>query len=134
MTEFSDWVDDTALAMDGIDKDADMARLFGVLPSTVARWRTAAGPPDQETLRKIATGLSVPMILVLEKAGYLTPEEASIRQIEVPRRLTNSELADEVRRRLSDDGEGRPRNPRGTTAPKRAARRAKGFEDERKVR
>jgi transcriptional regulator with XRE-family HTH domain len=107
MTSFSDWVDDTALAIDGIDKDADMARLFGVLPSTVARWRTAAGPPDRDTLRKISEGLGVPMIVVLQRAGFLTESEASVREVEVPRRLTNSELVAEIdaRLRLLDGGQ-----------------------------
>lgn len=107
MTEFSEWVDSAALAKDGIENDSDMARLFKVLPSTVARWRTAAGPPDRDTLRKIATGLQLPMILVLEKAGFLTAEEAGIKEVEVPRQLTNKELADEVRMRLlaGDRGE-----------------------------
>ena len=135
MTEFSEWVDSAALAKDGIENDSDMARLFKVKPSTVARWRTAAGPPDQETLRNIAAGLRLPMILVLEKAGFLTAEEANVTEVEVPRRLTNQELVDEVKRRLVDDeSQDRPRSARGTTSPKRTAGRAKGLQHERKVR
>ena len=117
-TGFSDWVQDRA-AEKGATSDAKIARLLGLVQSTVSRWARGSEPTGTATLRKIATGLGVPMREVLMRAGYLTESEADLREVTVPASpdtLTDDQLLGELRRRLGarDKAKPRHRGPRGT--------------------
>lgn len=132
-TGFSDWVQDRA-AEKGATSDAEIARLLGLVQSTVSRWARGSEPTGTATLRKIATGLGVPMREVLMRAGYLTESEADLREVTVPASpstVTNDQLLGELRQRLdsADKEKVRPRSrgtrgssPRGRTVADLATR------------
>ena len=82
---------------------AELARRSGLAESMVSRWLRGLNQPDVPNLRRVRPVLGVPMLELIVAAGYLTLEEAELRdspEPPVPVRLglsTDGLSADQVR-------------------------------------
>jgi transcriptional regulator with XRE-family HTH domain len=111
-----------------------IADAAGVSGPQVSRWKSGENKPRAETLIQFARHHGRPPLEALIAGGYLTAQEARVKSVEIRRRLTNMELADEVRQRLmlADDAE-RGVNTKGVAAQDRETARLKSIKkgDER---
>jgi len=63
----------------GYQSASELARASRVTPSTLSRlFSGATGLPSGESLRRVSVPLRTPMLELLVRAGYLSPEEANI--------------------------------------------------------
>jgi transcriptional regulator with XRE-family HTH domain len=90
--------------------DADQAQIAiwaGVAASTVSRWKTGKMTPGPETAVAFARARGIPVLGALVAAGFLSAEEAGERPAGLPdySQLTNDELLELVRARMSEGGE-----------------------------
>jgi transcriptional regulator with XRE-family HTH domain len=58
---------------------AELARRTGLAESMVSRWLRGLNQPDVPNLRRVGPVLGVPMLELIVAAGYLTLEEAELR-------------------------------------------------------
>ncbi|HYT09445.1 MAG TPA: helix-turn-helix transcriptional regulator [Mycobacteriales bacterium] len=63
---------------------AELARRSGLAESMVSRWLRGLNQPDVPNLRRVRPVLGVPMLELIVAAGYLTLEEAELRDAPVP--------------------------------------------------
>ena len=95
--EFTDWL---AMKTETRD-DAATARAIGVSSGAqLSKWR-AGTSVTLASCRTIADHARWPLMEVVIAAGLLTPDEAGVNVIEVPRQLTDTELAAQVTQRLN---------------------------------
>jgi hypothetical protein len=94
----------------GPDRQVDIAHRTGIDQGTISRWMRDdhdASAVSSRSVRLFALGYGRPVLEAFVVAGFLTAEEAGIKQ---PTRvgwedITNEALADEVRRRLEQPSE-----------------------------
>jgi transcriptional regulator with XRE-family HTH domain len=63
---------------------AELARRSGLAESMVSRWLRGLNQPDVPNLRRMRPVLGVPMLELIVAAGYLTLEEAELRDSPEP--------------------------------------------------
>jgi transcriptional regulator with XRE-family HTH domain len=63
---------------------AELARRSGLAESMVSRWLRGLNQPDVPNLRRVRPVLGVPMLELIVAAGYLTLEEAELRDSPEP--------------------------------------------------
>ena len=63
---------------------AELARRSGLAESMVSRWLRGLNQPDVPNLRRVGPVLGVPMLELIVAAGYLTLEEAELRDSPEP--------------------------------------------------
>jgi transcriptional regulator with XRE-family HTH domain len=63
---------------------AELARQSGLAESMVSRWLRGLNQPDVPNLRRVRPVLGVPMLELLVAAGYLTLDEAQLRDAPTP--------------------------------------------------
>jgi transcriptional regulator with XRE-family HTH domain len=63
---------------------AELARSSGLAESMVSRWLRGLNQPDVPNLRRMRPVLGVPMLELLVAAGYLTLDEAQLRDAPTP--------------------------------------------------
>ncbi len=64
----------------GYARPVDLASALGVHRSVVSRWVAGTGVPELERLRSLAPLLGRPTLELTVAAGYLTSEEANMRE------------------------------------------------------
>lgn len=63
---------------------AELARRSGLAESMVSRWLRGLNQPDVPNLRRVGPVLGVPMLELIVAAGYLSLEEAELRDAPQP--------------------------------------------------
>jgi transcriptional regulator with XRE-family HTH domain len=63
---------------------AELARRSGLAESMVSRWLRGLNQPDVPNLRRVGPVLGVPMLELIVAAGYLSLEEAELRDTPRP--------------------------------------------------
>lgn len=63
---------------------AELARRSGLAESMVSRWLRGLNQPDVPNLRRVRPVLGVPMLELIVAAGYLSLEEAELRDAPAP--------------------------------------------------
>ena len=63
---------------------AELARRTGLAESMVSRWLRGLNQPDVPNLRRVGPVLGVPMLELIVAAGYLSLEEAELRDAPRP--------------------------------------------------
>lgn len=97
------------------EEQAAIAKRAGVGQSMVSRWQTST--PRPENVATFARAYDRPVLEAFVAAGFLTPEEAGERPSAPPSlaSLTDDELIDEVRRRMTGvSSEDRPSDAQKT--------------------
>jgi transcriptional regulator with XRE-family HTH domain len=74
---------DSAMRSAGLTQ-AELARRSGLAESMVSRWLRGLNQPDVPNLRRVRPALGVPMLELIVAAGYLTLEEAELRDSPEP--------------------------------------------------
>lgn len=88
----------------GFTTSRDLAVAADVPESVISRWRTLGRQPSIEQLRRLRGPLQAPMLELLVAAGYLTAEEAALRDRPQPARAFRStEDAIRADTQLTDD-------------------------------
>ena len=60
---------------------AGLARRTGISAGVISKWLADTHKPDLENLRKLSTGIRRPLLEVLVAAGFLTSQEARLRDL-----------------------------------------------------
>lgn len=77
----------------GIANYAELSRQTGVGEHQLSLWRRGLAQPSNELLRRIATGLDVPLVKLLVAAGHTDAEELELEG-EINLRATPREVLD----------------------------------------
>ncbi|WP_424808307.1 helix-turn-helix domain-containing protein [Rhodococcus sp. 27YEA15] len=103
MTGFSDWVK-YQLTLRLYTDVPEAARALKLRPSELSRWISAKRPPTQDTIRAACRVFDAPVLEVLIAAGYLSAEEAGVREdLPAVSSLSTQDLVDELCRRLGPE-------------------------------
>jgi transcriptional regulator with XRE-family HTH domain len=91
----------------GTDQQKVAADKAGLDQSAISRWLKSGTPGRVENVVKFARGYNRPVLEAFVAAGFLTEEEAKVRPAGRPNfsQLTNDELLELVRARMSEGGE-----------------------------
>lgn len=104
------WMYVTRVSEGALQKE--IAARAGVEQSTVSRWKRGGSVPDPVPVAAFARAYHRPVLEAFIAAGFLTAQEAGERPTALPlsplTSLTDDELLDEVRRRMSLRGGSAP--------------------------
>lgn len=75
---WSSWVRDQLTQRNWTN--ADVAKVSGVPASAISQWINKDAQPSVANARKFAVALNLPVLTVMVAAGFLTEEEAGVKQ------------------------------------------------------
>ena len=82
-----------------VETQKELSAKTGIGQSSLSRWKNSA-PADFESCRTVADTTHTPIIEVLIAAGLVGADEAGVTIVEVPRSLSDAELAEQVSQRI----------------------------------